>query len=361
MLPDLHQPRPPKAGSLAARWNGFRAGLADRFPAFAGVLAPKVHDGHEHDPYQSAFYQRFRKLLDACLRHRWLVIGITVLAFVLSIVDVPLRAAAVLPRFDPAGTDGRHGAGRRFLAAFHPGPGRETGEAAGRAHRHRQLRRLRRHRFAAVLPAAGPAAAASQLRPVRGHRQGPAGARGLAPLDDRRGRPAVPAAAVPRHPPGERPAGRLPDPVPRRRRAHRPGPGAGQAGRRAGARQSRRHQRQPGLGRTQQGRAPGHRPGPRARAGREHRGRLALPHQFAVGLARQYLSRGQRADRDPAARSRRGARAPGHARQPGGAHASAAACRCRRSPTSNTRSRTASSGIATACPRSPCAPTSATA
>src|SRR3546814_8441743 len=34
---------------------------------------------------QTAFYQRYRKLLDACLRHRWLVIGVTVLAFVLSI------------------------------------------------------------------------------------------------------------------------------------------------------------------------------------------------------------------------------------------------------------------------------------
>ena len=86
MLPDLEQPRPPKAGSLAARWHGFRAGLADRFPAFAGVLAPKAPHGHEHDPYQTRFYQRYRKLLDACLRHSWLVIGITVLAFVLSLV-----------------------------------------------------------------------------------------------------------------------------------------------------------------------------------------------------------------------------------------------------------------------------------
>jgi len=85
MLPDLHQPRPPKAGSLAARWHDFRMRLANRFPKFSSVLAPKVHDGHEHDPYQTAFYQRYRKLLDACLRHRWLVIGVTVLAFVLSI------------------------------------------------------------------------------------------------------------------------------------------------------------------------------------------------------------------------------------------------------------------------------------
>lgn len=85
MLPDLHQPKPPKPGSLAGRWHDFRANLAARFPRFSSVLAPKVHDGHEHDPYQTAFYQRYRKLLDACLRHRWLVIGVTVLAFVLSI------------------------------------------------------------------------------------------------------------------------------------------------------------------------------------------------------------------------------------------------------------------------------------
>jgi multidrug efflux pump len=85
MLPDLHQPKPPKPGSLTGRWHDFRARLAVRFPAFSSVLAPKVHDGHEHDPYQTAFYQRYRKLLDACLRHRWLVIGVTVLAFVLSI------------------------------------------------------------------------------------------------------------------------------------------------------------------------------------------------------------------------------------------------------------------------------------
>ena len=89
MLPDLHQPQPPKPGSLAARWQGMRKRLADRVadrhPAFAGVLAPKPHHGADHDPYQTRFYQRYRKLLDACLRHRWLVIGLTVLAFVLSI------------------------------------------------------------------------------------------------------------------------------------------------------------------------------------------------------------------------------------------------------------------------------------
>jgi len=86
MLPDLDQPRPPKPGSLAARWHGLRERLADRHPALAGWLEPAPYDAHDHDPYQRPFYQKFRKLLDACLRHRWLVIGVTVLAFVLSIV-----------------------------------------------------------------------------------------------------------------------------------------------------------------------------------------------------------------------------------------------------------------------------------
>ena len=86
MLPDLGQPRAPKPGSLAARWQDRRARWADRYPAFARWLQPAPADHHDHDPYQRPFYQRFRKLLDACLRHRWLVIGITVLAFVLSIV-----------------------------------------------------------------------------------------------------------------------------------------------------------------------------------------------------------------------------------------------------------------------------------
>jgi len=86
MLPDLHRPQPPAPGSWKARWHGWRAGLAARHPAFAGVLAPPAHDAHEHDPYQRPFYRGFRRWLDACLRHRWIVIGLTVAVFVLSIL-----------------------------------------------------------------------------------------------------------------------------------------------------------------------------------------------------------------------------------------------------------------------------------
>ncbi len=88
MLPDLYQPQGPKPGSLAARWLGLRERIADRNPALFGWLARPAHadDHHAQDPYQKPFYRRFRRLLDACLRRRWLVIGITVAAFVLSVL-----------------------------------------------------------------------------------------------------------------------------------------------------------------------------------------------------------------------------------------------------------------------------------
>ena len=86
MLPDLAHPQPPKPGSLAARRRAFRERLADRWPQFAFALAPAPLDAHHQDPYQRPFYQRFRRLLDACLRRRWLVIGMTIGLFVLSLV-----------------------------------------------------------------------------------------------------------------------------------------------------------------------------------------------------------------------------------------------------------------------------------
>jgi multidrug efflux pump len=85
MLPDLHNPQPPKPGSLAGRWYALRLRWADRNPALANLVKPKQL-AHDHDPYKSAFYQRFRRFLDDCLRRRWLVIFATIGLFVFSLV-----------------------------------------------------------------------------------------------------------------------------------------------------------------------------------------------------------------------------------------------------------------------------------
>nr|WP_294977789.1 efflux RND transporter permease subunit [uncultured Pseudomonas sp.] len=86
MLPDLHKPQAPKPGSLRAGWNALRERAADRWPAFAGVLAPPPPHDHAHDPYATKFYVGFRRLLDRCLRRRWLVIGLTAATFVASVL-----------------------------------------------------------------------------------------------------------------------------------------------------------------------------------------------------------------------------------------------------------------------------------
>ncbi|WP_312710302.1 efflux RND transporter permease subunit, partial [Stenotrophomonas sp.] len=85
MLPDLFNPQPPKPTSLAGRWRARRVQWADRHPAFARWIAPKEH-AHDHDPYQRPFYTRFRRFLDACLRHRWWVIAATIALFVSSLM-----------------------------------------------------------------------------------------------------------------------------------------------------------------------------------------------------------------------------------------------------------------------------------
>ncbi|TXH74504.1 MAG: efflux RND transporter permease subunit [Lysobacteraceae bacterium] len=91
MLPDPHLP--PKPGSLAARMRAWRERLASRHPRYAAALAPAEISGHGlHDPYQTAFYRSFRSVVRACIRWRWVVIAVTVIAFV---------AALALFRFVP--------------------------------------------------------------------------------------------------------------------------------------------------------------------------------------------------------------------------------------------------------------------
>ena len=71
MLPDLHDAhlRPTLVQRLRQRFGG----------------APAVAPAEAHDPYASAFYRRLRGWVGFCLRHRWLVIGATVVAFAASI------------------------------------------------------------------------------------------------------------------------------------------------------------------------------------------------------------------------------------------------------------------------------------
>ncbi|MFD0740036.1 efflux RND transporter permease subunit [Lysobacter koreensis] len=86
LLPDHGHAAALKPGSLAARWHAQRARWAVQFPRFADFIAPAVHDGQDHDPYDTPFYARFRRLLVFCVRRRWLVIGVTIAAFVASVL-----------------------------------------------------------------------------------------------------------------------------------------------------------------------------------------------------------------------------------------------------------------------------------
>ena len=79
LLPD---PRAPKKPSLIAR----------RWPALAHRLEQVgiggLAHGDDHDVYGTPFYNRFRQLVGLCVHRRWLVIGVTLLLFVLAIVGM---------------------------------------------------------------------------------------------------------------------------------------------------------------------------------------------------------------------------------------------------------------------------------
>ena len=101
MLPDLHDPQPPKPGSIAGRWRALRLRYFSfprlRGKAGMGAAAPTAPppqpspaggggSTNSHDPYATPFYRTFRRWLEACLRNRWLVIGATVAALLASVL-----------------------------------------------------------------------------------------------------------------------------------------------------------------------------------------------------------------------------------------------------------------------------------
>ncbi|MNS84652.1 hypothetical protein D3C72_1184850 [compost metagenome] len=190
---------------------------------------------------------------------------------------VQVCTAAILPGIGSPGVDGRSETGRRCFAEQYRRRGQTPRSAAQGQGRDRQLRGLRRHRFAAFLPAAGSATAGGELRPVcrpgENHRRTGSPAH-LVDLNPQR---AIPRSTLAGHAPGKRSAGWLPGTVPRDRGAHRGGAGAGAQSRGQGSREPACGQRPPRLGRTEQGGVPEHRSGPRAGAGREHGEPVEVP------------------------------------------------------------------------------------
>jgi multidrug efflux pump len=89
MLPDLYPPgrTPPLRERLSRLRPGARARVSPPRPSPADAAGDHPGSGAEmaHDPYQTRFYRRFRRLLDWSLRHRWVVIGATAAAFALSL------------------------------------------------------------------------------------------------------------------------------------------------------------------------------------------------------------------------------------------------------------------------------------
>lgn len=61
------------------------------FVPYLGTLllkTRKAHDGEAHELFDTPFYSRFRALVNACVRHRWVTIGVTLVIFALGIVGM---------------------------------------------------------------------------------------------------------------------------------------------------------------------------------------------------------------------------------------------------------------------------------
>ncbi|WP_233863254.1 efflux RND transporter permease subunit [Paraburkholderia adhaesiva] len=56
--------------------------------------------GHEHDIYDTRFYRRFRRLIGWCIERRWIVLGITVLLFVIALAGFTLVPQQFFPSSD---------------------------------------------------------------------------------------------------------------------------------------------------------------------------------------------------------------------------------------------------------------------
>ena len=83
LLPDFRR-KAGKASRLAGLVGRLSPALGRRLAERADARQAQQHDGFAI--YHTPFYRRFRHLVDQCVRHRWLVIGLTALVFALSLV-----------------------------------------------------------------------------------------------------------------------------------------------------------------------------------------------------------------------------------------------------------------------------------
>lgn len=72
------------------------------FVPYLGYRLLPDHHGKDvtpgsHDPYQTPFYRKFRALVARCIDHRWAVIGITAISFVLAVVGFGLIPQQYFP------------------------------------------------------------------------------------------------------------------------------------------------------------------------------------------------------------------------------------------------------------------------
>ena len=252
--------------------------------------------------------------------HRRKVLIGTAAVFVLGAAGMQLHREAVLPLLEPQRAAGRAVAARGLAGqgfGAHRGAARgDPRQGPGRRH----LRHLRRQRLAALLPVARAEPVPRQFRAAGGAHQGPAGARAGSRQAAPRARERLPRRARPRHARAARPAGQLPDPVPR----HRRGPGAAEEDRRPGVRESARPsgdaRSQRRLGRQGARHAHRGRPGPRARARRHLRRRLALDCRHRERRADRPVPRGRPPGRRRPARPGRRPRLARHPRRAAGEH-----------------------------------------
>ena len=88
-----------------------------------------------HDVYDTPVYRRLRRVIEGCVRARWLTIAVTVAAFVAAVIGFGSVPRQFFPSSSRLELRRRHPSGRRLLVRRDRGRGGEDGEAARGARR----------------------------------------------------------------------------------------------------------------------------------------------------------------------------------------------------------------------------------